>query len=66
MHVLEMIRISTVCKSIFYKGRTLEDIAVELGVTRGTIQERIRRDVRRLWRAARKMYDSNERGEMCE
>lgn len=50
----------------FYNGRTLEDIAVELGVTRGTIQERIRRDVRRLWRAARKMYDYDECGEMCE
>lgn len=50
----------------FYKGRTLKDIAVELGVTRGRIQERIIRDVRRLWRAARKMYDYGEWGEMRE
>lgn len=50
----------------FYKGRILDDIAEELGVTNSKVQERIRRDVWRLWIAARKIYDSDEWGEMRE
>ena len=47
-------------KEYFYRGRQLEDIAKELGVTDGRIHERIRKDVWRLWLAARKIYGPDD------